>query len=172
MCLNSLTMKASRYVDILGVGLNSVTFQEGSPGRGLESRHGACKCVGFLPCTPVQGKPRAARLTFGKHVRQSCEVGGVDEGDVKYGLHVWLIEAGEGLPGIRSLHLRCGHHSVQIRVLERVLQKKGCMEACPNLLTALHPTPRSCRTLVNKLPQETKASRLHPNPGRLHACVS
>lgn len=94
--------------------------QEGSSGKGLESGHETCKCVGFLLCTTVQGKPRAARLTFGIHVRQSSEVAGVDERDVEHGLHGWLIKAWEGFPSIGSLHLRCGHHSVQSRVLEKV----------------------------------------------------
>lgn len=107
-------------MDILGVGWNSVVVQAGSSSKGLDSGHGTCRCVGFLLCAPGQGKPRPGRLTFGKHVRQSCEVAGVDERDVEYGLHGWLIEAWKGFPGIGSLHLRRGHHSVQSSVLEGV----------------------------------------------------
>lgn len=158
----------------MGVEWNSVTLQEEFSGRGLVSGHGACKCVGFLLCTPAQGKPRAARLTFGKHVRQSCEVVGVDEGDVEYGLHGWLVEAWEGLPGISGLHLRCGHHPGQSSVLVRVqgAQLQGTEDGYPNLLTALHPTPHSPGTLVSKPPRETNASRGHLSPGWLHVCVT
>lgn len=82
----------------------------------MDSGHGICKCVGFLLC-PVQGKPRTARLTFGKHIRQSYEVVGVDECDVEHGLHGWLIKTWKGFPSISSLHLRCSHHSVQSSVV-------------------------------------------------------
>lgn len=102
------------------MGWNSVTFHEESPGKGSEPGHGTCKCVGFLLCATAQDKPRAARLTFGRHVRQSCEVAGVDKCDVECGLHGWLIKAWKGFPGISSLHLRRGHHSVQSSVLEKV----------------------------------------------------
>ena len=45
-------------------------------------------------------RPQPDLLTFGWHVGQGCEFLGVDEGDVKCGLHGGLVKAGEGLPGI------------------------------------------------------------------------
>ena len=45
-------------------------------------------------------RPQPDLLTFGWHVGQGCEILGVDEGDVKCGLHGGLVKAGEGLPGI------------------------------------------------------------------------
>lgn len=45
----------------------------------------------------------------------------MDEGDVERGLHGWLVEAREGLPGVCSLHLCRGDHPAQTRTSELVL---------------------------------------------------
>lgn len=122
-------MKASKYVDILGVVWNSVTLQLGSSGSGvLGPGQGACVCEDVPSCpTPQPRVPapwpcgrRQGPLTFGKHVGQGCQVLGVDKRDVELGLHGRLIEAWEGLPGICGLHLCCGHHPAPTGKLEGV----------------------------------------------------
>ena len=90
---------------------------------------GGIQTCGDAPCS--ESYPRGASflrlygpgtdpLTSGKHVGQGHEVAGVDEGDIKRGLHGWLVEAREGFPGICSLHLCCGQHPAQTRTLEHV----------------------------------------------------
>lgn len=160
-------MKASKYVDILGVVWNSVTIQLGSPGSGvLGPGQGVCKCVKMHPPAPHPSPsvpapcpcgPRQGPLTFGKHVGQGCEVLGVDKRDVELGLHGWFIEAWEGLPGVCGLHLRCGHHPTPTRKLEAMLglalrmlpgmQGKGYMEVYPSLTPSPAPAPASPRSL-------------------------
>lgn len=113
-----------------GVVWNSVTLHVGSPSSGtLGPGHGAFRQVGARPVSgpapPALGRqfpggvglcgPRTDLLTFGQHVGQGREVMGVDEGDVKPGLHGGLIKAREGFPGIGRLHLGRGQHPAQTR---------------------------------------------------------
>lgn len=140
--VNSLTMYASRYVDITGVVWNSVLFQVGSSLNGtLGPGHEACyrrEGMHPLPCPAPQPRtpwgagfprlcgPRTHPLTYGQHVGQGCEVVGVDEGDVKPGFHGWLVKAWEGLPGVCRLHLRRGQHPAHARVLEGLPAERLC----------------------------------------------
>ena len=75
-------------------------------------------------------RPQPDLLTFGWHVGQGCEFLGVDDGDIKCGLHGRLIKAGERLPGICRLHLCGGQHPAQSRGLEGAPTEYLCPWGC------------------------------------------
>lgn len=60
-------------------------------------------------------------------VGQSHSVVGVDESHVEDSFHSGLIEAGEGFPGIRWLHLSRGHNSANRRRRNSVIKDSSKM---------------------------------------------
>ena len=118
----------------------------------------------------------------------------MDEGDVKRGLHGWLVEAREGFPGTGSLHLCCGQHPARTRMLEGVpveclrtvrvgrvggfrvlpgMPEKGCIKAGP---ASSLPSPTSPRQPLGPdrpapLGDQSSFRTQGQSPGRLHPCI-